>query len=38
MHEIKENPQRFENNIKHLNEKVKQKTYTINELTIKSKY
>lgn len=37
MNEIKENQQRFENNVKYLNEQVRQNTQEINELTIKSK-
>jgi len=37
MHEIKEIQQRSENNVKYLNEQVRQNTQEINELTIKSK-
>lgn len=37
MNEIKETQQRSENNVKYLNEQVRQNTQEINELTIKSK-
>jgi len=37
MNEIKEIQQRFENNVKYLNEQVRQNTQEINEMTIKTK-